>query len=402
LKKRIVKRQLDKSDSEIQIRGDLSSIENYITLNTLAPNPRKIVPMTSSKQPYVGFTERELAGFFYKSGGTFKEKLVELAAKDGVYPIKGLKGRRKRKTGRRGKIKLWSLDTIKTHLLKLEELGFQPKNYTEDGYISRGTVLTDGFGLYLLAFKLKELQCVRYRRLPEDRLPPRITSSVGGTNYFLQEIRHIIRTKEDIEQLWPGVQPSDIKILTIDASQAFVVGAYAHLPEDPGGHYNLVVNQKAVMQPIFHYRRWLEEQKQSKEGVQSKSIADMESSLPPLRGFWSEHCQVLRSVGIREEISTLRAKRRTKGGSGVSERMTLGVLQRSQQQIQEVWLGSRESQASRVSGYCGESVGRRRWEHWSEAGPDQSSFDWCRSWTIQKYWAPFVPPLFFFGLFYPT
>ncbi|KAF9994844.1 hypothetical protein BGZ80_007675, partial [Entomortierella chlamydospora] len=334
LKKRIVKRQLDKSDSEIQIRGDLSSIENYITLNTLAPNPRKIVPMTSSKQPYVGFTERELAGFFYKSGGTFKEKLVELAAKDGVYPIskkepsflinqfvadidpEGLKGRRKRKTGRRGKIKLWSLDTIKTHLLKLEELGFQPKNYTEDGYISRGTVLTDGFGLYLLAFKLKELQCVRYRRLPEDRLPPRITSSVGGTNYFLQEIRHIIRTKEDIEQLWPGVQPSDIKILTIDASQAFVVGAYAHLPEDPGGHYNLVVNQKAVMQPIFHYRRWLEEQKQSKEGVQSKSIADMESSLPPLRGFWSEHCQVLRSVGIREEISTLRAKRRTKGGSG--------------------------------------------------------------------------------------
>ncbi|KAG0162758.1 hypothetical protein DFQ29_003710, partial [Apophysomyces sp. BC1021] len=52
LKKRIDKRQLDKSKEVIKIRGDLSAIENYLALNKLSPNPRRIVPMTSLKQPY--------------------------------------------------------------------------------------------------------------------------------------------------------------------------------------------------------------------------------------------------------------------------------------------------------------------------------------------------------------
>ncbi|KAF9081374.1 hypothetical protein BGX27_004954, partial [Mortierella sp. AM989] len=86
LKKRIDKRQLEKSKEEIQIQGDLSAIENYLALNKLSPNPRRIVPMTSSKQPYVGFTERELAGFFFKSGGALKERLVELARRDKIHP----------------------------------------------------------------------------------------------------------------------------------------------------------------------------------------------------------------------------------------------------------------------------------------------------------------------------
>ncbi|KAG0182631.1 hypothetical protein DFQ28_001942, partial [Apophysomyces sp. BC1034] len=228
LKKRIDKGQLDKSKEVINIRGDLSAIENYLALNKLSPNPRRIVPMTSLKQPYVGFTEQELAGFYFKSGGALKERLVELARRDGVYPTitdvrnwigekepgflikqfvadidpQNFRGRQKRKAGRRAKIKVWTLDTLKNHLQKLEEPGFHPGNYTENGYISRGTVLTDGFGLYLLAFKLKELQSVWFRRLPDDRLLPRITSTVGGTDYYLQEIRNIIRTKEDIKELW--------------------------------------------------------------------------------------------------------------------------------------------------------------------------------------------------------
>ncbi|KAF8942552.1 hypothetical protein BGZ46_006728, partial [Entomortierella lignicola] len=86
LKKMIKNKQLDKSCTEIQIQSNLSAVENYLTLNNLAPNPRKIVPMTSLKQPYVGFTERELAGFYYKSGGTLQQKLMELAAKDGIHP----------------------------------------------------------------------------------------------------------------------------------------------------------------------------------------------------------------------------------------------------------------------------------------------------------------------------
>ncbi|KAF9346559.1 hypothetical protein BGX26_001918 [Mortierella sp. AD094] len=293
LKKRIDKGQLEKSNAEIQIRGDLSAIENYVMLNKLSPNPRKIVPMTSSKQPYVGFTERELAGFFFKSGGTLKEAhSAEMGRRERAglldqavcrrYRSSKLEGRQKRKTGRRAKIKLWSLDTLKRHLQKLEEPGFVPGNYAENGYISRGMVLTDGFGLYLLAFKLKELQSVRFRRLPDDRLPLRIASTVGGTDYYLQEIRNVIRAKEDIKELWPKANnPCDIKILTLDAGQAFVVGAYAYLPGDPDAHYNLAVNQKL-----------------------SESIAHAESNLPPLRGPGASVVEYVKKLEeVEEQLS---------------------------------------------------------------------------------------------------
>ena len=318
MKKRIKARTLDKTNSEIHIRGNVSAIENYLALNSMSLNPWKIVPMTSSKQPYVGFTERELAGFFYKKDGVLKKRIMDLAARDGRYTTiaeiqswigtkepgfliknfvadidpKGLKGRQKRKAGRRSKIELLSLGDLKRHLESLDKPDFLPSAYSKNGYISRGSVLTDGFGLYLLAFKLKELQSVRFRRLPDDRLPPRITSTVGGTNYFLHEIRNLIQGKDDIEKLWPKVDPSDIKILTLDAGQAFVVGAYAHLPEDPDGHYNLAVNQKAVMQPGFRYRRWLENEKK-------ESISEMESRLPPHRGLGAsvtKYCNALKSA----------------------------------------------------------------------------------------------------------
>ncbi|KAF9320730.1 hypothetical protein BG006_002731 [Podila minutissima] len=109
-------------------------------------------------------------------------------------------------------------------------------------------------------------------------------STVRGTDYYLQEIRHIVKTKEDIEQLWPEVNPHDIKILMLNAGQAFVVSAYAYLPEDLHAHYNLTVNQKAVLQLVFRHRRWLEEEKRSIPNQQSMSIAHIESELPPLHG----------------------------------------------------------------------------------------------------------------------
>jgi len=165
----------------------------------------------------------------------------------------------------------------------LEEPAFRPDLYTERGYVSRGSILSDGFGLYLSAFKLRELQSVRYRRFPDDQLSPRISPAVGGTDYSLQEIRYVIRTKEDLENLWPEVDPRKIKVLALDAGQAYVVGAYAHLPEDPNGHYNLAVNQKAVMQAVFRYRKWLKQKKQPDDNGRQESIADLESRLPPLR-----------------------------------------------------------------------------------------------------------------------
>ncbi|KAG0271041.1 hypothetical protein BGZ97_011355, partial [Linnemannia gamsii] len=62
-------------------------------------------------------------------------------------------------------------------------------------------------------------------------LPPRLTTTVAGGDYFLSEIRNVIRTEDDIARLWPGKNVDDMKILTIDAGQACPIGSYAHLPK---------------------------------------------------------------------------------------------------------------------------------------------------------------------------
>lgn len=49
-------------------------------------------------------------------------------------------------------------------------------------------------------------------------------------------------------------------------------------------HHNMAANQKAVLQPLFRYRRWLEGEKQAIPENQSESIANIESHLPPRRG----------------------------------------------------------------------------------------------------------------------
>ncbi|KAF8933292.1 hypothetical protein EDD21DRAFT_351669 [Dissophora ornata] len=53
---------------------------------------------------------------------------------------------------------------------------------------------------------------------------------------------------------------------------------------DKAIRHNLTVNQKAVLQPLFWFRRWLEDEKQAIPDNQSESITDIESRLPPLRG----------------------------------------------------------------------------------------------------------------------
>ena len=94
-----------------------------------------------------------------------------------------------------------------------------------------GSFKTNGFQLQLSAFKLKELQAVRFRRLPQAAFPPRLTSTVGGTDYFLTEIRNVAKTKEDVARLWPYCPPDKIKIVGLDPGQAFVVAGSAYLPE---------------------------------------------------------------------------------------------------------------------------------------------------------------------------
>ncbi|KAG0037527.1 hypothetical protein BGZ89_008226, partial [Linnemannia elongata] len=86
--------------------------------------------------------------------------------------------------------------------------------------------------LQITAFKLRERQDARFRRLPEDDLPPRLTTTVAGSDYYLSEIRNVIQSKEDIAKLWPGKNVDDMKIVTLDGGQVCVVGGFAYLPKD--------------------------------------------------------------------------------------------------------------------------------------------------------------------------
>ncbi|KAF9344737.1 hypothetical protein BGX26_003974 [Mortierella sp. AD094] len=330
---------------DVEIQEDRSTIENYLTLNRLSRNPRRIVPMTSSKQPFVAFSERVLAGFFYAHEGDLRTSIQELvkgrSIKEPGFLIKqfladidhkNLTVRQRGKLRHRAAIELPTFGDLENHLRMLEHEDFRPDTYIRKGHFPRGTIRSDGFTLQLLCFKTKELLLVKYKRLPDDRLPPRLTSTVHGTNDFLTEIRNVLRTKEDVARLWPDIDPRYIKTLTLDAGQAFVVGAYAHLSQKAGNndqspsfkgsfahastsasttphmmqaptleqqsistlptktnindtpHHNLAVNQKAVTQPVFRYRRWLEHEKQLIPEGQLESIADIESRLPPLQG----------------------------------------------------------------------------------------------------------------------
>jgi len=200
--------------------------------------------------------------------------------------------------------RLMPLEDMRQHIQQIRHTDFQPAAYTGKGYVLRGSIRTDGFRLQVIAFKLNELHSVKYRQLPADRLPNRLTSTVAGTDYFLTEIRNVVSTPQDIVDLW-GCDPKQIKILGIDLGQAFVVGASALLPsrnkhldmegspegaqEDPlvkqptTKYFNLSVKQKAVYQPTFKLRRWMEQRKaQPLEG--GGSISQIETSLPAYHG----------------------------------------------------------------------------------------------------------------------
>ncbi|KAF8964995.1 hypothetical protein BGZ46_000694 [Entomortierella lignicola] len=125
----------------------------------------------------------------------------------------------------------------------------------------------------LLAFKPKELQAVRYRKLPKGTIPNQITSTTGGSNCYLTET-HL--------------------------GQIFAAGASALLADTKAGRniqaiatgnaisppifYNLVAKQKIVYQSTFKLRRWFEDKKRIITLSTEKSISNIESSLPPLRG----------------------------------------------------------------------------------------------------------------------
>lgn len=385
---------------DIGIREDQSAIENFVRLNELSGYRRKIVPMTSSKQPFVDFSEKELVAIFWKND-KLKRKILQMTSSDGFsgrtmneiffwiggkepgFLIKnllvdvdpeGLSVRKRGKIGYRGAVKLLTLDEIGEHLRALQRPDFNPVSYHRKGYVLRGSVRTDGFRIQLTAFKLRELHMVKYRRLPVDCLPDKFKTTVGGVDYFMQEIRNVVKTKADVQRLWPGAQPEDVKILTLDAGQAFVVGAFAHVPTtpiqeppvdpvtdnatpakdnatpEPLPFRNLAVNQKAVYQPNFRFRRWLETEKDLVPSGESNSVATVESLLPPLKGPTASVC------GYVEELGKVEA-RLQEFYSGNNNR-----FKKHQWDMERARKAEYQAIADRLLGAVGGSIGRKKEE----------------------------------------
>ncbi|KAF9312954.1 hypothetical protein BG006_004257, partial [Podila minutissima] len=213
-----------------------------------------------------------------------------------------LRGRKKTKAGITAVVKIPTRADIRTHINTLHMEGFDPRSYSQKGYILRGSIKTDGYCVQLLALKVRELLSVQYKRYPSEVLPDQLLTTTAGTCDFLTEVRNVFQTKEDVERLLgcTADQADTISYLGIDLGQACVASAYSILPSDKepkiggrrrhcgrkkrgsrgrknrgsgrgrvtkdtrvGGerHINLAAKQKAVAQPTLKHRAWMEAQK---------------------------------------------------------------------------------------------------------------------------------------------
>ncbi|KAF9182244.1 hypothetical protein BGZ50_005051 [Haplosporangium sp. Z 11] len=321
------------AECDIGIHPGVSSIENFVRLNKINKNRRRLVPMTPSNKPFISFSEIELFILFWKSN-VLKKYLQKLIGSDDYSIVDAqewfslqepeflvarlLTDAGRGKASQRRKPGAGKSVTAAVHLEFIRQPTFNPNTYDSKGYVLRGSIRTDGFCLQLLTFKLKELKSIRYKRLPANVLPPRLTSTVGGTGYYLTEVRNVVKAQQDVTVLW-GCRPEEIKILSLDLGQACVIGASALLPdepekpkkgkkvqrdqdgdaptEEPSGtmksdprpaiYYNLALKRKAVYQPIFKLR--------------PESISDIKSRLPPLRGDDANITNYVTELGSAKE-----------------------------------------------------------------------------------------------------
>lgn len=322
------------STTDVAIKHEQSAVENFLAMNRLCDREWRIVPMTGRRVPFFSFSETDLVKIFmnndkikahlldlihttFPSARSQNDVHIWLESKPFGYLITRLLtdvGRGERVNcrsrefkGYRRTTKMLELIQLQDHINHIRSEGFDPtveNAYRERGYMLRSSIRTDGFRLQLLAFKLKELNCVKYRRLHPSRLPERLTDTLGGTDYFLSEVHNVIKSKDDVERLW-GCEAKNIKVLGLDLGQKCVVGAYAYIPEDQQGEspvfHNLVATQKSMYQPYFRYRRW---ETQSKEVVPEGStltIKEIESSLPALRGPTASLSQYVLAEQAHEE-----------------------------------------------------------------------------------------------------
>jgi ribosomal protein S27AE len=310
------------------------AIINFCRLNKLSGGKRKLAPLSTVKQGFINYTELELLPLFWNNEQHLRPRIKQLTGHQewSLFDVQGWLSYQKpgilitnmlTTVGRgRGQLKinptgyqrmtttmeldsrdepgsLGESDSMKRYLKELTDPEFDATTYDKKGYILRGGIQTDGFRLQLTAFKKKELLSVKFKRLPDNAMPPRLTSTVGGTSDHLTEIRNVVKAKEDVTRLW-GCEAKDVKVLGLDLGQAYTVAAHAILPESQDGSvstllpstqpteskkfFNLAVNQKAVYQPVLKFRRWMNGQKNVQPEGTGQSIQDIERNMPPTKG----------------------------------------------------------------------------------------------------------------------
>ncbi|KAF9914560.1 hypothetical protein FBU30_002496, partial [Linnemannia zychae] len=180
-----------------------STIENFVLLNKACGGRRSLMPVSPFEVKFITLSELELTRIFWASP-SLKHILQKLAHVDfpSIKYWELLRRRTEEAQGLLGSTFLMTFDETRSHLQNIRNDSFEPASYSERGYVMRGSIRTDGFRLQVLAFKLNELHSVKYRRLPEEKLPSRLLSTVGGTDYFLTEVRNVVSTKNDVAQLW--------------------------------------------------------------------------------------------------------------------------------------------------------------------------------------------------------
>jgi len=239
----------------------------FVSLNAVAGNPWSLIPLSSAENGFMTFTESELGAFFHKRDNLHPElkslishndrgrRLTQaevindwlplqapgMLIKHLIAPVdprlvdgKRLQGRKKKRAGIAAAVMLLTPSEIRAHINMLRSDDFDPRSYTEKGYLLRGSIKTDGYQLQLLAYKVRELNAVKYKRYPSEKLPDRQLTTTAGTNDYLREARNVFKTKDDVELLLgcTADMVHTVSYLGIDPGQSCVVGSYAVLPYD--------------------------------------------------------------------------------------------------------------------------------------------------------------------------
>ncbi|KAG0012541.1 hypothetical protein BGZ80_011672, partial [Entomortierella chlamydospora] len=312
----IKKGQLAEKD-ELERKPEWSNIEYFVRLNSRTGNKWALAPLSPVEDGFLTFTEIELATFLAKRED-LREDLKDLICLESdrrltqeditrdwlpyvtpglfiqrlVSPVapRGLRGGKKRNAGVATAIKMLTPNAIHEHINMLREQDFDPREYMEKGYILRGSIKTDGHRLQLLAFKVRKLLSVRYKRSGyRSEVPPdSLVSTTAGTGDPLTEARNP-RIGGRSHNRHRGCKGDGRRNKGGSRGRRRRGSKQVKEKKPPASamrHIELFSKQKAVSQPTLKHRAWMEAKKRmplyqtsGKKGDQQSTNSTTESAL---------------------------------------------------------------------------------------------------------------------------